>query len=343
MSVRVAGLVCVEELEGRRLLSGVGDAVRWDLQTPINAEISRDGEVDYYQFSATAGQKIVFDSVGMKRVAILDSDASTELDHVFIFDGAVNPTPGRLVWEAPHSGTFYVSVAGYRAFLIDVPTGAYSLAAYKVNAEDGPLIAAGQSVSGSFSSGGDIDSYSFDAQAGTIYRFAITSPQAAGVANYVMGVVEAQPWMPQPQQPHDAQEAYPGHNIEFTNLDGQTALGLMAEWVAPASGRYHFSIAPLDAKHAGAYTVVMSQRAFWCDPQADFSASDWALTASSKLLAGGADATSKNTPPKSSSHSLRHRKPRKHHRRPAVDKHAKPSAKEKLQSARQKSLLRARD
>jgi hypothetical protein len=333
----------LENLEERRLLSGMGDAVGWDLKSPINGELSAVGEVDYYRFNAQAGEKIVFDSVGMKQVAILDSDGSTELDQLFIFDGALNPTPGRLVWDAPHAGTFYVSVSGYRAFLVDVPTGPYSLAAYPVNAEEGPVIGAGQTIHGSFSSAGDIDSYSFDARAGTVYRFEITSEQApgsAGTAHFVMGVIEAQPWTPMPQQPQDAQEAYPGHNIRFTNLDGQRGLGTFAEWIAPASGRYHFSIAPLDGEHVGAYTLVMSQRPSPCDPQIDPSPQPSPLSTGAR---GQEAITEQRTPPKSSSHSARHPKPRKHHRRPAGHKHEKPSAKEKLQSARQKLLLPARD
>src|SRR5438093_1944175 len=69
MSVRVAGpaRVLVENLEERRLLSGVGDAVAWDLKTPVNGEISQTGEVDYFKFEASAGEKIVFGSMGMKQ------------------------------------------------------------------------------------------------------------------------------------------------------------------------------------------------------------------------------------------------------------------------------------
>src|SRR5258705_8859932 len=137
MSVRMAGPVRafglgVEELEARRFLS-VADAVAWDLKGPIGGEILQRGEVDYFKFTASAGEKIVFDLVGMKQFSILDSDSETELDHLLILDGdIVDPTPGRLVWEAPHAGTFYVSVGGYTAFLIDVPTGPYSLVAYGV-------------------------------------------------------------------------------------------------------------------------------------------------------------------------------------------------------------------
>src|SRR6266850_119026 len=131
MSVRMAGPVRVfgfevEELEARRFLS-VADAVGWDLNEAVSGEILQRGEVDYFRFEAAAGEKIVFDSVGMKKISILDSDGETELDHLMILDGDLaEPTPGRLVWEAPHAGTFYVSVTGYTAFLIDVPTGAYS-------------------------------------------------------------------------------------------------------------------------------------------------------------------------------------------------------------------------
>src|SRR5256885_2007092 len=82
-----------------------------------------------------------------------------------------------------------------------------------------------------------------------------------------MGGVEGQAGDTMSMPPAGAQEEYPGHNTRFTNLDGQKALGLFAEWVAPASGTYHFSIAPLDGLHAGAYTLVMSQRVFPCDPQ----------------------------------------------------------------------------
>ena len=44
MSVRVAGpaRVLVENLEERWLLSGVGDAVAWDLKTPVSVEASRE-------------------------------------------------------------------------------------------------------------------------------------------------------------------------------------------------------------------------------------------------------------------------------------------------------------
>jgi hypothetical protein len=338
--------------------------VAWDLKTPIQAELSQKGEVDYYQFEARAGEQIVFDSTGTKQFTILDSDGKSELDHVFIFDGAISrePTPGRLVWEAPHSGSFYVSVQGYLAFLIDVPTGPYTLAAYEVDdsvrPEDGPMIAAGQTKSGVLGGAGDIDYYSFDARAGTIYRFAITSdqlPNPGDTAHYAFGVVEAQPWRPMPPQPDDAQEAYPGHNIYYVNLDFQKALRTFAEWVAPASGRFHFSIAPLDGQHLGPYTLVMSQRAFPCDPQNDPSPrGPLTPTLSSEYRgegekvstgARGQETTSQNTPPKSSSHSRRHQKPRKHHRRPvsAAHKHERPDAKENLHSARRKLLSLARD
>src|SRR5205823_13189796 len=88
MSVRVAGpaRALVENLEERRLLSGAGDAVAWDLKTPASGEISQTGEVDYFRFTASAGEKIVFDSSGMKQFTILDSDGAAELDHLFIYD-----------------------------------------------------------------------------------------------------------------------------------------------------------------------------------------------------------------------------------------------------------------
>src|SRR5436190_5607373 len=162
MSVRMAGLVCVEALEERRLLSGVAEAVAWDLNSPISGEISQKGEVDYFRFSASAGQEIVFNSVGEKRIAIVDSDGKSELDHLLILDGDLaEPTPGRLVWDAPHSGTFYVAVSGYTAFLIDVPTGPYTLAAFAADDSGGmdnaKSISAGQSVSGDFKSAGESD------------------------------------------------------------------------------------------------------------------------------------------------------------------------------------------
>ena len=322
MSVRMAAPVMVEELEGRRLLS-VADAVAWDLKTAVSAELSVEGEVDYYKFNAQAGEQIVFNSSGMKQFSILDSDGSSELDHLFIFDGMLSPTPGRLAWTAPHAGTFYVSVAPYSAFLIYSPTGPYSLSATELHAENGPLIAAGQTIAGELSSAGDVDYYSFDAKAGTIYRFALAGE--AGAVGHVMGVVEVQPWTPMPRQPQDAQESYPGHNLRLTNEDGQKGLGAFAEWIAPVSGTYHFSITPLDAQHVGQYTVVMSSRAFPCDPQ-------------SETLA-----TSQNIQPTTSSPAARHRKPRKHHRRPAVHKHETPAAKENLHSARQKLLSQAMD
>src|SRR5688572_27397076 len=235
MSVRMAGpvgFIGVDVLEARRLLAGVAEAVDWDLKAPIAGELSNRGEVDYIRFEAQAGEKFVFNSTGMKRVAIVDSDGTTELDQMLILDGVVPHPPGRLVWEAPHAGTFYVSVSGYTAFLIDSPTGPYSLAAYEVDGsrrpENGPMIAAGQEIHGDFSSAGDIDYYTFEAKAGTIYRFELfwTAPPAGSALSehFVIGVLEAQPWSAQPMQPGDAQEAYPGHNIRFTNLDGQEAL-----------------------------------------------------------------------------------------------------------------------
>src|SRR5881394_1687418 len=136
MSVRMAGPVRfeVENLEERRLLSGVGDAVAWELKAPISGELATKGEVDYFKFTASAGEKIVFDSSGMKQFSILDSDGKAELDHLFVYDYQTQNTPGRLAWTAPHEGTFYVSVSPYTAFLIDSETGPYSLAAYASDA-----------------------------------------------------------------------------------------------------------------------------------------------------------------------------------------------------------------
>src|SRR6267142_3160440 len=122
MSVRMAGPVRafgigVEELEARRLLAGVADAVAWDLARPISGELVNVGEVDYFKFAARAGEKIVFDSAGMKEFTLLDSDGEGELGHLLILDGdQAEPSPGRLVWEAPHGGTFYISVSRYTAF-----------------------------------------------------------------------------------------------------------------------------------------------------------------------------------------------------------------------------------
>ena len=203
------------------------------------------------------------------------------------------------------------------------------------------MIAAGQTIHGNFSGAGDIDQYSFDAKAGTIYRFELTSEQAGAdfaTAHYVMGIMEAQPWNPMPTQPQDAQEAYPGHNTRFATLDDLKALGLAAEWVAPASGTYHFSIAPLDAAHAGAYTVVMSERAFPCDPQ-NPSPQPSPLSTGAR----GQEVTSPNTQPTTSSPAGRQRKPRLHHRRLSPRKHESPSAKGHLNSSTQRSLLLARD
>jgi hypothetical protein len=358
MSVRMAGpvgFIGVEVLEERRLLAGVAEAVEWDLNSPIQGELSARGEVDYIRFEAQAGEQFVFNSTGMKRVAILDSDGTTELNQVLILDGVVPQPPGRLVWEAPHAGTFYVSVSGYTAFLIDSPTGPYSLAAYEVDEsqrpEDGPLIAARQEIHGDFSSAGDIDYYSFDAKAGTIYRFElfwVAPPNGSGLTDHhVIGVLEALPWNPQPQQPDDAEEAYPGHNIRFTNLDGQKALGRFAEWVAPASGRYHLSVAPLDEANLRLlYTLDMRQRAFPCDPQSESASTGIGAPLPmppSTQISSEERITSRNTQSKSSSHSRRHQKPRKHHRRPAVDRHERPAATENLHSARRKLLSLARD
>jgi hypothetical protein len=318
-----------ELLESRQLLSAATEAVAWDLQTPAVGDLAVDGELDYFRFHANAGDKYAFTSTGQKNFTILAADGTTRLDNLLIYDGILHPTPGRLLWTAPATGDYFIEVSGYTAFLIHVPTGEYALTAHQVTdtPAGAPVIEFDEPLTGDLTSPGDIDYFTFEATADTVYRFEVLSET---VPAHMLQIIEAPIRRSAPAQPMTPAEAFAGDNLIATNMDGQLGLSLSMDFLAKTSGTYHISIAPLAAANIGPYTLRMSHGPVLCDPIGD-------RTSSLTLSAASAESTSRNTQPKKSSLPARRQKSSLHHRRPSQHKRDLRSSKDHSPRAKRKS------
>ena len=130
-----------------------------------------DDDVDIFRFDAQAGQLYQIDvalgTLDDSAVVVLDADGRG-LDYNDDFEGSLASS---LVWSAPVSGEYYISVRGYG-------TGSYTLtvalsdidddhANSIANATPTPV---GQSVEGYLDYAGDIDLFRFSAEAGQLYQ-----------------------------------------------------------------------------------------------------------------------------------------------------------------------------
>jgi Pyruvate/2-oxoacid:ferredoxin oxidoreductase gamma subunit len=192
----------------------------------INGVFETYGDRDLFSFQAQAGR-------------IYRIEETTNTDVVMgLFDSAgtlitSTDSPEWFQWEAPTSGTYYFSVRHYGTSAI----GSHTVKLTDIGVDDhgdniqtATPITNGQSINGVFETYGDRDLFSFQAQAGRIYRIEETTN-----TDVVMGLFDSA-----------------GTLITSTDTPE------WFQWEAPTTGTYYFSVRHYGSAVIGSHTVKIT-------------------------------------------------------------------------------------
>ncbi len=151
-----------------------------DVGTPVHGAIDYYDDADAFRFAAQEGQIYRIDAeLGTLSSSFLELwDASRQFlasEGNYVSYGGPPASP--IVWKAPRSGDFYITVTDYRAN----STGSYTLAVSVANPDDdhpdvieaAATVQIGTSVPGTVDYVGDIDLFRFTAQEGQLYQVGI--------------------------------------------------------------------------------------------------------------------------------------------------------------------------
>ena len=148
------------------------DATAIAVGTPTQGTINYGGDTDVFSFEAQAGRvyqvDVTLGTLGDSTVALSDA-GGMELAFNDDFDGSAS----RLVWGATGSGTVYVAVKAYEA---DAGTYTLSVAELDIDDDDGNSledatpVTVGAPYEGIVDYPGDVDLFSFRAEAGQTYQ-----------------------------------------------------------------------------------------------------------------------------------------------------------------------------
>ena len=144
----------------------IGSAFAIAVGEAVEGELAPSGDIDYFRFQAEAGTIYVFHAtpgtlaLGDALVSLLDADGN------WLLGGDVS-----YVWEAPHSGEYYVEVAGLWGAV-----GTYTLTVsiladdHGDDTDSATRITVGETVEGAVDYDGDEDNFRFQAEAGAVYQ-----------------------------------------------------------------------------------------------------------------------------------------------------------------------------
>ncbi|MDE2991774.1 MAG: PPC domain-containing protein [Chloroflexota bacterium] len=154
----------------------IGEATSITVGDEVLGAVDFPGDADVFAFQAEAGTRYRID---VSLVGLADSvatlyDAAGQV--LAENDDYAASSASRIDWTAPAAGDYYVAVTGY-----SVSTGTYSLSVVPGIADDhadtigeATSITVGDEVLGVVDSPGDADVFTFEAEAGTLYRIDVS-------------------------------------------------------------------------------------------------------------------------------------------------------------------------
>ena len=146
-----------------------GTATAIEVETAVGGIVDYRGDVDFFRFTATAGQLYQIDV----ELGTLDDSTAILLNS----DGLELTSNGsRILWESPDSGDYYVEVLSWGG------TGSYTLTVslsdiqddHGNNIETATAIEMETAVGGIVGYGGDVDLFRFTATAGQLYQIDVS-------------------------------------------------------------------------------------------------------------------------------------------------------------------------
>ena len=200
-------------------------------------------DIDFFSFTAQAGQLYEIDvalgTLDDSYAALQDADGWTEVEN----DDYGDSYASRITWAAPESGDYFIEVGA--AWSSDTGVGDYTLTLAlsdiqddHANAiEDATAIQVGQSAAGNLDYNGDIDFFSFTAQAGQLYKIDVA---LGTLDDSYAALLNADGW------------------TEVENDDYGDSLASRINWAAPESGDYFIEVGAAWRAGIGTYTLTIT-------------------------------------------------------------------------------------
>ncbi|MDA1055178.1 MAG: S8 family serine peptidase, partial [Planctomycetota bacterium] len=212
-------------------------------------DLEFNGDADWFSFDAVEGSRfgfeVVFDSLLDSVLRLYDLDGETLLELNDDVDAANGEFNSRIDWEAPRTGTFYLSVRGFA----DQRTGTYQLnmEALADDHSDDPASATEIEVPsvtpGHLELSSDADVFSFAATAGEEYRITtILDGLENALEDSFITILDT-----------DGLTPLATNNNFFT---GNPAAFLF--WQAPTTDTYFIAVTSFNKQHDGLYELAVS-------------------------------------------------------------------------------------
>jgi hypothetical protein len=232
-------------------------AFDWDLsQTVYGYHHTGEWEVGFarafLKIHAQAGYTYVFNSATSKEIDLRAEDGQTVLGY-----GSYSDVGHRLIWIAPSSGTFFVTVGYYHQFLVVDGGGAYAISARVIPPQDiseARAILPEQTVNGDLLQDGQIDLIKFEAKKNALYTFMMPYEHDlyCCMTNYGPPIQFLMQVLGEGDSPgNGADNAIGGEWGHF--------LGESVSWQAPSSGTHYLSVSSTNWAAAGEYQITMTE------------------------------------------------------------------------------------
>ena len=219
-----------------------GGATVISVGTSIEAVIDYTDDVDYFRFTAEAGQlyevDVALGTLEDSNLTLLDSNGDFLIDN----DDYGDSLASRVIWVAPVSGDYYIEVSSWD----DDDSGSYTLTVSLSTITDdhgnddsaATAVSVGTTAGGSIDYAQDVDYFRFTAEAGQLYE-----------VDVALGTLE------------DSNLTLLDSNGDFLidNDDYGDSLASRVIWVAPVSGDYYIEVSSWDDDDSGSYTLTVAE------------------------------------------------------------------------------------
>ena len=222
----------------------------------VQGAIDYGGDVDIFSFTAQEGQLYQIDAelgtLNDSRLELLESDGWALASN----DDFGDSLASRIVWKAPSAGDYYLAVEGFGG------DGSYTLTValssivddYADDIAGATPATVGQAVQGAIDYGGDVDVFSFTAQAGVLYQIDV---ELGTLNDSRLELLDSEAW------------------TLASNDDFGDSLASRIVWRAPSAGDYYLAVEGFGGD--GSYTLTVSLSSI-VDDYADDIAGAGAIT-----------------------------------------------------------------
>ena len=223
--------------------NGTNGATAIQVGQSAAGNLEYNGDEDFFRFTAQAGQLYQIDvalgALDDSYVALLDADGWTEDEN----DDYGDSYASRIIWYAERTGDYFIEVGA--AWGSNTGVGDYTLTLalsdirddHANTIDDATAVQVGQSADGNLEYNGDVDFFSFTAQAGQVYMIDVA---LGTLDDSVVALLNANGW------------------TEDENDDYGDSTASRIIWEAPSSGDYFIGVGAWHSD-TGTYTLTITR------------------------------------------------------------------------------------